>query len=129
VDTLNCGACGSNGGSPGVGGASSGGVGGSPVGVGGSGGLIELICQDPTRDVCAQCLCTACYDTFGRCIEDPGCVEIVACIASTGCGGDTCYLDTVCGGVMDAFGGPLAPSTVNAASFAACSRTTGCPCF
>ncbi|HEU4581834.1 MAG TPA: hypothetical protein VFS67_26450 [Polyangiaceae bacterium] len=42
-------------------------------------------------DACASCLCSACTDEVERCAQTPGCLEILACARSSGCGGMDCY--------------------------------------
>jgi len=52
-----------------------------------------------------QCLCDRCHPTFGECMADAGCVEIVDCANATGCDQQSCSSDPTCGPIVTRYQG------------------------
>jgi hypothetical protein len=112
------------GGSSGFGGGGLGGVAGSFGGVSGSVGA----CAQPPRYDCEWCHCNTCPAVWSRCQSDPGCAEISACIAATGCEGSPCYLEGPCRAVIDRHGGVGGPQMLAALQLQNCALDAGCSC-
>jgi hypothetical protein len=88
---------------------------------GGFGGGVPIDCQ--------TCLFQTCSGELSKCLQDIGCVSILACSATTGCQGFDCYTPEACAGVIDQFGGPKGESMSRVLGSLSCVLTSGCPCL
>jgi hypothetical protein len=88
--------------------------------MGGFGGI-------PSND-CQSCIFETCGDTLSQCLQDFGCISILACAQATGCEAFQCYKPKTCGPVIDQWGGPGGPSMSMLLETFSCVVTSGCPC-
>jgi len=95
-------------------------------GGGGTGGVSQCVAQ--ASNDCQVCLCTSCLDWLGPCIGDVGCMQILNCVAVTGCSGSGCYQPNTCQPVIDSFGGLGSSSASRAISLYQCQGQANCPC-
>jgi hypothetical protein len=77
---------------------------------------------------CQSCLLQSCSSQFIECIQDFGCISIIACAQASGCQGIDCYRDKFCKGVIDQWGGPAGPSMNELLKTFACAANSGCGC-
>jgi hypothetical protein len=79
-------------------------------------------------DDCQSCIFETCGDTLSQCLQDFGCISILACTQATGCQAFQCYNPRACGPVIDQWGGPGGPSMSMLLETFSCVVTSGCPC-
>jgi hypothetical protein len=77
---------------------------------------------------CQSCLIQSCSSQFIECIQDFGCISIIACAQANGCNGIDCYNDKSCKSVIDQWGGPAGPSMNELLQTFACAANSGCNC-
>jgi hypothetical protein len=77
---------------------------------------------------CQGCLLQSFSSQFIECIQDFGCISIIACAQASGCQGIDCYRDKFCKGVIDQWGGPAGPSMNQLLKTFACAANSGCEC-
>jgi hypothetical protein len=115
-------------------GTSSGGTGFGGLGFGGFGfgGTTGVAGSFATggfpSDSCQTCIFQTCGDTLGQCLQDFGCIAILACAQATGCQAFQCYNPMTCGPIIDDAGGPGGPSMSLLLKSLSCVVTSGCPC-
>jgi hypothetical protein len=95
------------------------GIGGAFM-MGGFGGV-------PPND-CQTCIFQTCGDPLTQCLQDFGCLSILACTQATGCDAFQCYNPQTCGPIIDQWGGPGGPSMSMLLRAFSCVVTSGCPC-
>jgi hypothetical protein len=61
-----------------------------------------LDAREPLTDA-GRCLCERCHPSFGRCVADDGCLELLQCADAQGCEGPACQLDPVCGPIVERY--------------------------
>jgi len=107
-------------GGTGFGGFVFGGTGGfGAVPIGGFGGVTQT---------CQECLFESCSGQFLECLQDVGCIEIIACAQRSGCEGIDCYNAATCKKVIDRWGGPAGASMNELLQTLGCAVNAGCPC-
>jgi hypothetical protein len=77
---------------------------------------------------CQSCIFETCGHTLSQCLQDLGCISILACAQATGCEAFQCYRPQTCGPVIDQWGGPGGPSMSMLLETFSCVVTSGCPC-
>ena len=81
----------------------------------------------PSND-CQTCIFETCGATLSQCLQDFGCISILACTQATGCDAFQCYNPQTCGPVIDQWGGPGGPSMSMLHKSFSCVVMSGCPC-
>lgn len=77
---------------------------------------------------CQTCLFESCSGQFLQCLQDIGCIEIIACAQQAGCQGIDCYDPNTCKKVIDRWGGPAGDSMKELLQTFGCAANAGCPC-
>ena len=116
----------------GTAGAYSGGTGFGGFGFGGTTGVAGSFVTGgsagfPAND-CQTCIFETCGATLSQCLQDFGCISILACTQATGCDAFQCYNPQTCGPVIDQWGGPGGPSMSMLLKSFSCVVMSGCPC-
>lgn len=115
--------------SGGAAGAGGFGIGGTPVaGFGGVGAVSGVAGVGGEPQTCQSCLISSCAGTFIQCLQDVGCIEIIACAQRERCEGFDCYSDDSCKGVIDRWGGPAGKSMNQVLVTFGCAVNAGCMC-
>jgi hypothetical protein len=96
----------------------------------GSCGAIDSVdqCLQDAIDDCEQCLCGACFEQFSLCLAEDGCAAIYQCVRGANCSGLDCYTSGQCRDVVEANGGLVGPSALDALELFACANESACPC-
>jgi len=77
---------------------------------------------------CQSCLLDSCSAQFIQCLQDVGCIEIIACAQRSGCQGLDCYDAGTCKKVIDRWGGPAGSSMNEVLQTVGCAVNAGGPC-
>jgi hypothetical protein len=71
--------------------------------------------QAENKNATTDCMCEQCLDSFGPCLADAKCQEIMLCAAETGCSGTACVSDPKCGPIISS-AYTASPSSVSQAT-------------
>jgi hypothetical protein len=89
-----------------------------------------LTCSTSFASDCDSCACDRCTAIFAECEQHALCIEMMACIESTGCYDVfDCSKPALCGATVDRMGGLNDPLMGVVEALHSCRMTSGCACY